>query len=378
MIPVRRAILGWAIISLSACASAQDASDLDTTSTQGQLTTTSAEPEAATTVPTTSPELSPVDEEVSFPAGGLEMKGLLSLPPGQGPHPAVVLVHGSGPLSRDSAVPGQLNLGFGFDLPIFVHLADGLRDAGFAVLAYDKRSCGPFNGCAENGYPLPSDGLTIDTFIDDARAAVQFLRDRSDVDRGSISVVGHSQGAQFVIPMLVDDPGIASGVMVAGPFKPIDETLRDQVDFTVELLAELGIPTDQALASPAVAQILELVDAVEAIRSGGDEPAGGVSAAFWRSWFELTDRAQDTAAQLSQPLLILNGDLDWNIASSEAEAWGVFLDGIAVDHQVAVLPCITHALNCVTESDPALIGVDNIGTEVDPSVIGTLVDFLAR
>ncbi len=201
------------------------------TACSGSTTTTSSDipPAPSTTVDATTEAAEPPETtvptmrsiEVAIPTEGLDLAGTLRLPAGESPAPAVVLIHGSGPQSRASEIPGQLNMVFGFDIPVFAELADALQESGFAALTYDKRSCGSFNGCADNGYPLPSDDLTIEAFIDDARATVDFLRRRPEIDPDRVSIVGHSQGAQFVTSMLESDPNLARGVMIAGPYHPI-------------------------------------------------------------------------------------------------------------------------------------------------------------
>jgi hypothetical protein len=45
------------------------------------------------------------EHEVQVGAGEWALPGTLSLPKGQGPFPAVVLVHGSGPQDRDETIP---------------------------------------------------------------------------------------------------------------------------------------------------------------------------------------------------------------------------------------------------------------------------------
>jgi hypothetical protein len=312
-----------------------------------------------------------------MPAPALELAGTLRLPAGDGPAPGVVLIHGSGPQSRDSRLPGQLNMAFGFEIPVFAELAEALQNNGFAALTYDKRSCGPFNGCANNGYPLPADDLTVDTFMDDARAAVDFLRERPEVDPDRISIVGHSQGAQFITLMLESDPDLAGGVMIGGPYWPIDDITTAQLDFTVDLLGQLGIEESEALASPSVAPLVDLVDGLADIRRGSDDPVGGVSADFWRSWMDLHERSLSAAFRITQPLLVLNGELDWNVASTEAVAWGEFLAGVGAEFEVKTFPCVTHALNCVSESDPTAITPADIGRAVAPEITDALVEFLA-
>ncbi len=357
----------------------------------GAATPTSTTPESTTaaSAPTTSrpiidttaaprPTSEPQTLEVEVPAGGLALAGTLYLPEGDAPAPGVVLIHGSGPINRASEVPGQLNMTFGFDIAVFEQIAEALQDAGIAVLTYDKRTCGRFNRCADNDHPFPPDELTIDTFIDDAASAVGYLRGRPEVDPDAITVVGHSQGAQFITVMLEADPQLASGVMIAAPYRPIDEIFEFQLESTIDLLVDLGIPEEQAAASPALELLVEIVDGLVAIRAGGNERVAGLTGAFWRSWLDLHERALSAAFRITQPLLVLSGELDWNVPPAEATAWGEFLAEAGADFQVLTFPCVTHALNCVAEDDPAEMRPADIGRDVEPEVIDALLAFLAR
>jgi hypothetical protein len=265
---------------------------------------------------------------------------------------------------------------FGFDIPVFKELAEGLRAKGIAVLTYDKRTCGPFNGCADNGYPTPPADITIDDFVSDARAAVAFLRTRPEVDSDRISVIGHSQGAEFITVLLATDPKLASGVMIAGPYRPIDEIIETQLDFTVQLIQQQGMTEEQALALPPVASLAEMVDGIKAIRAGGTEPVSGTSAEFWNSWFDLHDRTLSAAAEMNQPLLVLNGQMDWNVPVTEAESWRTYLESIGATFEAQTPPCITHALNCVQGTDPLKITPADIGEHVDAGVIDSIATFV--
>ncbi len=84
--------------------------------------------ERADPKPVVSPTLEPVpyqEVEVNFANGDVKFAGTLTLPPGGGPHPAVILITGSGPQDRDETI-------FGFK--IFRVIADHLTRHRIAVL----------------------------------------------------------------------------------------------------------------------------------------------------------------------------------------------------------------------------------------------------
>ena len=72
------------------------------------------------------------EENVKYrsPDGSIEFGATLTLPEGEGPHPAVILISGSGPQDRNSTLMGH---------PSFWVLADHLSRNGYAVLRYDDR-----------------------------------------------------------------------------------------------------------------------------------------------------------------------------------------------------------------------------------------------
>lgn len=71
--------------------------------------------------------------EIEVPGAGVTLAGTLTLPPGGGPDPAVVLVSGSGAQDRDETVAGHHP---------FLVLADHLSRGGVAVLRMDDRDVG--------------------------------------------------------------------------------------------------------------------------------------------------------------------------------------------------------------------------------------------
>ena len=115
------------------------------------------------------------EHELQIGHGRWVLPATLSVPQGDGPFAAVLLVHGSGPSDRDETIPPNKP---------FRDLAWGLASQGIAVLRYEKRT-------KVYGASLERDTLTVkEEVIDDALEAVALLRDRPEIDAQQIFVLG--------------------------------------------------------------------------------------------------------------------------------------------------------------------------------------------
>src|SRR5580700_5616278 len=145
----------------------------------------------------------PYDEEdvlYDNPKSGNKLAGTLTLPRSPGPHPAVLMITGSGPQDRNEAILGHRP---------FLVIADYLTRRGLAVLRVDDRGVGKSTGNF-------AAATTVD-FAGDARAGVDFLKARKDIDAKQIGLIGHSEGG-IIAPMLASQSSdIAFIVMLAGP-----------------------------------------------------------------------------------------------------------------------------------------------------------------
>ena len=144
-------------------------------------------------------------EEVIFAGGSqdVELAGTLTVPPGPGPHPAVILMSGSGAQDRDESMRPVTTL------KPFALLADALTSAGVAVLRYDDRGVGGSSG----DYAA----ATIDDLAGDGHAALDYLRGRADIDPARIGLLGHSEGGLYAAQLAAADPDIAFVVGMAAP-----------------------------------------------------------------------------------------------------------------------------------------------------------------
>lgn len=130
----------------------------------------------------------------------ITLAGTLTLPNPTNKKPSVViLISGSGPQDRDESFAGHKP---------FLVLADFLTRNGIAVLRYDDRGFGESTGDFAAG--------TTADFATDVLSAIDFLKNRSDIDFNKIGLIGHSEGA-IIAPMVANlSKDVAFIVMLAG------------------------------------------------------------------------------------------------------------------------------------------------------------------
>jgi pimeloyl-ACP methyl ester carboxylesterase len=162
--------------------------------------------------------------DVKFESQGTPLTGVFRRPAGDGPHPAVAFVDGSGPAERD-----------GWD-----DEAEVLAAAGFASLAWDKPGCGGSGGDWRD--------QSLQDRAAEALAAVDRLAGQEGVDPGRIALVGASQGG-WVGPLAASmSAAVAAVISLSGP----GVSPYAQEAYRVEhMLRDAGVAEDQVAEAMA-------------------------------------------------------------------------------------------------------------------------------
>jgi dipeptidyl aminopeptidase/acylaminoacyl peptidase len=142
----------------------------------------------------------PQTGRVTFQNGGVKLAGNLFIPAGEGPFPAIVLVHGAGKYTSQD----------------YKYLSFFFVNNGFATLTYDKRGVGASSGSYKM-VDVESGEAVLEDLASDALAGVKFLKNNEQIDPNKIGFFGISQ-AGWIIPLAaLKSSDIAFIVLYSGP-----------------------------------------------------------------------------------------------------------------------------------------------------------------
>ncbi len=311
-----------------------------------------------------------VQEDVTYTNDKFIRAGTLTIPKGQGPFPAVLLLSGSGAQDRDSTLFGHRS---------FLVIADHLTRAGIAVLRVDDRGVGGSNGDLAQS--------TLSDFAEDALAGVRFLVARDDIDGSRVGLIGHSEGG-IVAPLAASRSNdVAFVVLLAGTGVPGADVMDLQMQLQLRLLG-LDDDTIEAVAvenrklhkliaaGGTAAAITEQLASLK--RAQGDPTAvqptdvAGMMTPWMHSF--LTHDPRPVLAELEVPVLALNGELDFQVDPDQnLEAMRVALQG---NDRATLLrfPKLNHLFQ--TAETGALAEYGQIEETLAPMVLDLIRDWI--
>lgn len=326
-------------------------------------------------------------KDVSYPSLDPEVKiaGTLTLPRGAGPHPAVLLITGSGAQDRDETIFGHK--------PFWV-IADYLTRRGIAVLRVDDRGVGGSTG--------PADSTSQD-FAQDVKGGLAFLRSQPEIDPKRIGLLGHSEGGVIALMVAAEDPQVAFLVLMAGSALPGKEVLLQQG----EAILKAGGASPEALATQRKMQetLFEIVDrtpdnaaALAAMekavaelsksldnesRKAFEEQGGQMTARLKMitgNWFRffLKYDPREAAAKVKCPVLALNGEKDLQVLPKEnlAALEAALKKADNRDFEVRELPGLNHLFQTCETGHLAEYG--RIEETISPKVLETIGDWISK
>ena len=254
-------------------------------------------------------------EEVTFvnEKEGNTLVGTLTIPKGEGPFPAMVLVSGSGQQNRDEELMNHR--------PFWV-IADYCALHGIAVLRYDDRGIGGSTGEVENATSMD--------FSYDAEAAFDYLRNRKEINASRVGILGHSEGGVINFMVSARRPEVAFLVSLAGSSVNGIEVLKEQQK---AILRASGMTEEMVqFNGNANAQMFDIIEA-----SNDREEADSLLRQLVKGWGYNEELTEQTVSQMTMPwmyyflkydpteaivktncpALLLNGSKDLQVIASQ-------------------------------------------------------------
>lgn len=313
-------------------------------------------------------------EEVTFrnEREGFDLVGTLTIPKGEGPFPAVVLVSGSGQQNRDEELMNHR--------PFWV-IADHLSRNGIAVLRYDDRGIGGSGGEVYNATSMD--------FSYDAEAAFDFLRSQKHIDASRVGILGHSEGGIINFMVASRRPEVAFLVSLAGPAVSGIEVLKEQ---QAAILRASGMTEEMIqFSSNTNAQLFNIVEA-----SSDRVEADSLMRQLVKGWGYNEELTEQTVGQLTSPwmyyflkydpteaivntrcpALLLNGSKDLQvIASQNLPAYERIIAAYGkTNFTLQEMPDLNHLFqHCKTGSPNEYFEIEET---ISPEVLERIVEFV--
>ncbi len=261
----------------------------------------------------------------------------------------IIFIHGSGPNDRDETI--------GPNKP-FKDMAEAFLKEGIASYRFDKRT--------KSNPETFSDKSTVeDEVVVDAVAIINHFRGSEKFKNHKIIVLGHSLGA-FMMPKIANSISIDKAIMMAGNARDLQDVIIDQYvylnnlnptkegeDEIIKVKKEVSLLTSNKINSTA----------------SSDELPLGLSAKYWQSLINYKPLVE--VKKVTIPLLILNGERDYQVTMKEFNLWKKTL--VNTKTQFISYPKLNH-LFIAGEGKPSPEEYTFKG-EVDTKVIQDIIAF---
>jgi pimeloyl-ACP methyl ester carboxylesterase len=326
------------------------------------------------------------EEEVSYAnpkATGVSLAGTLTLPKGDGPYPAVLLITGSGPQDRNEELLGHRP---------FLVIADYLTRRGIAVLRVDDRGIAKSTGNFATA--------TSADFATDVMAGLDFLKKHKRIDPAKIGLIGHSEGGLIAPMVAADSPDVAFIVMMAGPGVSGEQILYEQGALIMraagapeteisaqrerqkEMFEIVMKEPDTAAAQKRLVEFgkrefAKLPDA-ERKALGGEAGMAAQVSQINTPWFRyfLSYDPRTALKRVKCPVLAINGEHDLQVPPKQSlpEIESALKEGGNKDITLKELPGLNHLFQTTKTGSPS--EYSDISETISPIALKTMGDWI--
>lgn len=231
-----------------------------------------------------------------------------------------IIIAGSGPTDRNGNQAGLENNSLKY-------LAESLAQNQIATYTFDKRIIAQM---AQG--TLSEKDLSFEDFITDVKAIAQYFKAQKKYRK--IILIGHSEGS--LIGMVAAQTQADAYVSIAGPGRPIDEVLIEQIQ------------------KQAPSMTAEVKEDLEMLKKGQTfelkNPAMGILfresvQPYMISWLKYDPRQEIQKLQI--PVLLINGSRDIQVPASDA----ALLKTAKPEAQLKIINDMNHVFKKITTDD---------------------------
>ena len=298
--------------------------------------------------------------DLPLPVPGLgELPGILTVPKGVGPFPAVILLQGSGSTDKDETIGS---------MKPFRDIAEGLAEQGIAAYRFDKRT---YTFAALLAFK--TDFTLVDEYLEDAVNAVRLVAQQDKIDPDRIFVLGHSLGGN-AIPAIAKElesaPVKACGfIIMAGSPRRLDVVIREQYNFLYSLMPE--ITAEKQAEKDAVFAELDKLQDLDSLSD--TDMIAGAYVPYWK-WLFTYDILQ-AADEITLPVLLLQGKEDYQATMEDYGIWQQHF-GNKANWQMISYPGLTHIFITGQKSEGSSVYSRN--EKVQENVIQDIASFILQ
>lgn len=255
-----------------------------------------------------------------------ELRGTLTIPKENSPHPIALIISGAGAVNRDGN-----NRVESLNNNHLKMLSEELGRAGIASLRYDKRGIGQ----SSNLVAKPED-LIFEDYINDAVEWIKKIK--SDIRFNRFYIIGHSEGG-LVGAATANQVDIDGFVSISAPGIPLHETLIKQLEKKDGTVSERNL------------------EIIEELRNGNTVPISPKELGplfnpsaqpYLISLFK--HEPQSVISKVNSPILIIQGDNDLQSTILDAKTLHKAGEG-----ELVIIKGMNHILKDIAWDDNANI-----------------------
>lgn len=243
-------------------------------------------------------------------SGDIKLPGTLLMPENEAEREKIlaIFVHGSGPIDRDETIGGNKP---------FKDIGEGLLAKGIASYRYDKRSLVAPELFMNEEFTL------ADEVDNDVLRLVAYFQQNDTFRDYAIVLIGHSLGAMALPGIISKIPGkVAGAILLAGNARPLQELIVEQYQYLYGLQPNSALKEAVEVVNKQVAY---LNSSEFNMQSPKDLLPLGLPTSYWMS-LKTYDQVA-VAGKLVLPLLIIQGEHDYQVLMKDFDLWQSALKG---------------------------------------------------